>query len=108
EHDVLGGDALAEAVAPFDQDGARHLQPDLAGGEHAGHFGGADAEHVAAEGAAGRRMAVAADHQHAGPQMTALRQDDVAYALAVMEGDLALARPLPRQLEDARAFISIA
>ena len=71
-----------------------------------GHFGCTDAEHVGAEGAAGRRMAVAADHEHAGLEMPALRQHDVADALAVVEaGELVLGRELARDLADAARLV---
>ena len=49
------------------------LQPDLAGDHHAQHLGRADAEHVGAERAAGGRMRIAADAEHARPQVAVLR-----------------------------------
>jgi hypothetical protein len=85
-----------------------HLEPDLAGGQHAGHLRGADPEHVGAEGAAGRRMAVAPDNQHARLQMPAFRQHHVADAFAIVEGDLPLPGPLAGQFENARAFVGVA
>ena len=95
QHHVLGDHARAEPAAPFDLDRLRHREPDLAGREHARHLGRADAEHVGAERAAGRRVAVAADHEHAGLEMPALRQHDVADAFAVVEaGELVLGREL--------------
>ena len=53
EHHVLGPHPGGKPAAPVDADGLRHLQPDFPGHQHTQHFGGADAEHVAAEGAAG-------------------------------------------------------
>ena len=108
QHHVLGDDPGPEPVFPFDQDRFGNLEPDLAGRQHACHLGRADPEHIGAEGAAGRRMAVAAHNEHAGPEMAAFGQDDVADALAVMEGDLALARPLPGQFKNARALVGVA
>ena len=60
------------------QDGLRHVQPDFAGGQHARHLGGADAEHVGAERAPGGRMAVAADDEQARAYVALLGQHHVA------------------------------
>ena len=105
QHHVLGAHAETESALPVDQDGLGHLEPDLAGHEHAGHLGGADAEHEGAESAAGRRMAVAADDEHAGLQVAAFGQHDMADALHVVEiGDALLRHPVARELEDRGAL----
>jgi hypothetical protein len=83
-------------------------EPDIAGDEHPEHLGGADAEHVRAEGPAGARMAVAADGEHARAQMPALGQHYVADALPVVEiEDAGVRRPVSRDVDDAPAFLVV-
>jgi len=77
---VLGRDAGTQGAGDLDAHGFRHPDPDFAGGQHAGHFGGADADHEGAEGAGGGRVAVGADAEHPRPHVAAFRQDDMADA----------------------------
>ncbi|MNL06184.1 hypothetical protein D3C87_1268150 [compost metagenome] len=101
QHHVLGADAGAQRAAPVDADGLRHAQPDLAGGQHAGHLGGADAEHVGAERAAGGRVAVAADDEAARQHVAPLGQYHVADALAIDKvRNTGLADPVAREADD--------
>ena len=53
-------------------------------------------------------MAVAADDQHAGLQMTPLRQDDMADALPVIERDALVLRPGAGQGENRSPLLRIA
>ena len=106
QHHVLGDHAWAELPRHSISIVSGTREPDLAGCEHARHLGRADAEHVGAERAAGRRMAVAADHEHAGLEMPALRQHDMADAFAVVEAaELVLGRESARDLADAAGLV---
>jgi hypothetical protein len=108
EHDVLRRDAGTQPAVEVHGDGVRHLQPDLAGHHHAEHLGRADAEHVGREGTPGGGMAVAADREHAGPEMAALGEHHVADALRVVEGaDPGFLHPVARDLDDPAAFVIV-
>ena len=102
QHHVLGADPGGQAALPDHLDGLRHAQPDLACDHHAQHLGAADAKHVGAKSATGRRMRVAADAKHAGPDMPALRHHHVADALAVIHmGQGLLACPVAGDFDNA-------
>jgi hypothetical protein len=109
QHHVLGADACGQPPGPVHGDRLRHAQPDLARDHHAEHLGAADAEHVGAERAAGGRMRVAADAEHAGPDVAVLRHHHVTDALAVIHvRQLLLARPVARDAHDApRGLIAL-
>ena len=63
----------ASAAVPLHRGSSAAREPDLPGDHHAQHLGGADAEHVGAERAAGGRMRIAADAEHAGADVAVLR-----------------------------------
>src|SRR6267142_6598022 len=71
-------------------------------------LGRADAEHVGGKGAAGGRMAVAADGEHPRLEMAALGQHDMADALRVVEVvDARFAHPVARDAQDLAALVVV-
>src|ERR1700690_1016730 len=82
EDEVLGRDPFAELALPLDADGVGPLEPELAFGPDAGHFGGSDAGGEGAESAVGGGVGIGADHDHAGQDVSVLRQHLVADAAA--------------------------
>jgi hypothetical protein len=109
EHHVLGRHARRKPAPPFDQDGAGHLDPDLAGGQHTGHLGRADRRTCKRRNAppVGEWLSPPTD-KHARLQMPALRQDNVADAFAIVKGTFRFSRAhCARQFENARTFIGI-
>ncbi len=106
QHHVLGGDAGGQLAAPMHHQRLGHLDPDLAGDRHAQHLSAADAEHIGAESAAGRRMRIAAHAEHAGPDVPVLRHHHVADAHGVIHvGQLLLRGPIARDAHDAARFV---
>ena len=81
EHDVLGGDAVAELAVDGDRHRPERLQRQGLGGEHVLDLGGADAEGQGAERPVRGGVAVAADDGHARLGEAQLRADHVHDAL---------------------------
>ena len=95
-------------IVPLDENGFRNAKPDFAGRQNTAHLGRTDAEHVGAERAAGWRMAVTANAEHAWRQVPALRQHDVADPLLVIEvADVLIDDPLPGQFLDGARLLRI-
>ena len=106
QHHVLGGHAARQLAVPPHADGLGHAQPDLAHHHHAQHLGAADTEHVGTESAAGRRVRIAADAQHARSDVAVLRHHHVAYAHAVVNvRQILFACPVARDAHDAARVV---
>ena len=81
EDDVLGGDAGLQRAVHLHLEGLRLALQQALRGQHVLHFAGADAEGQRAERAVRGRVAVAADHGHAGLRESQFRPDHVHDAL---------------------------